>query len=101
MSGRARVARRVHDHTLVIGASPCTLDSGVYILRSGISVTTGSLTSGPGGVLLYITGGTFSTALGALVDLSPMTTGPYAGLLLWQDKADTTTLSMGNLACSR
>ena len=88
----------VYTTTLVIGASSCTLDSGVYILRNGISVTTGALTSGPGGVLLYITGGRFSTALGALVDLSPMTTGPYAGLLLWQDKADTTTLSMGNLA---
>ncbi len=84
--------------TLVIGASACTLDSGVYILQRGISLTTGSVTSGPGGVLLYITGGTFSTALGALVNLSPMTTGPYAGLVVWQDKADTTSLLMGNLA---
>ena len=88
----------VYTETLAVGASTCVLDSGVYILRNGISITTGSLTSGPGGVLLYITGGTFSTALGALVNLSPMTTGPYAGLQIWQDKADTTMLAMGNLA---
>ena len=88
----------VYTNTLVIGAGACTLDSGVYILERGISVTTGSISSGPGGVLLYITGGTFSTALGALVNLSPMTTGPYAGLLLWQDKTDTTPLAMSDLA---
>jgi hypothetical protein len=88
----------VYPDTLAIGASTCELDSGVYILEDGISVTTGSVTSGPGGVLLYITGGTFGTALGAVVNLSPMTTGPYAGLVLWQDEADTTPLAMGNLA---
>ena len=88
----------VYDNTLAIGVGSCVLDSGVYMLRDGISITTGSLSSGPGGVLIYITGGTFSTALGALVNLAPMTSGPYAGLLLWQDKADTTTLRMGNLA---
>jgi prepilin-type N-terminal cleavage/methylation domain-containing protein len=93
-----RASPGVYAGTLAIGAGTCELESGVYILRDGISVTTGSLTSAPGGVLLYITGGTFSTALGALVNLSPMTTGPYAGLVLWQDKADTTPLAMGNLA---
>ena len=70
----------------------------MYILRNGISITTGALSSGPGGVLLYITGGTFTTNLGALVNLSPMTSGPYAGLLLWQDKTDTAPMAMGNLA---
>ena len=88
----------VYTSTLTVTASGCTLDSGVYILRNGISITTGALSSGPGGVLLYITGGTFTTNLGALVNLSPMTSGPYAGLLLWQDKTDTAPMAMGNLA---
>jgi hypothetical protein len=49
----------------------------------------------PGGVLLYITGGTFTAGAAALVNLSPMTSGPYAGLLVWQDKSDATTMDMG------
>src|SRR5262249_37888692 len=63
----------VYTSKLVVGLGGCTLDSGVYVLEDGLSVTAGALNSGPGGVLLYITGGTFSAGLAALVNLSPMT----------------------------
>jgi large repetitive protein len=47
--------------------------------------------SGPGGVLFYVKGGTISKGGGASVALSPQTSGDYAGLLIWQRALDTTT----------
>jgi Tfp pilus assembly protein PilV len=48
-------------------------------------------TSGPGGVLFYVKGGTISKLGGSSVALSPQTSGPYAGLVIWQRALDTTT----------
>jgi hypothetical protein len=50
-----------------------------------------AVSSGPGGVLFYITGGTISKSGGASVALSAATTGSYAGLVIWQAASDTTT----------
>lgn len=58
-----------------------TLSTGVYVLQKGIS---GTITSGVGGNLLYVTGG---TVLPAGMQIWPMTSGPYAGLALWQGPA--------------
>jgi hypothetical protein len=82
---------------------PATLVSGVYELQAGINGT-GNITSGAGGDLLYVTGG--SVTLTGL-SLKPLTSGPYANLSLWQGPAvasgqpyDTNNLSMsgGGLA---
>ncbi|MFI5036227.1 MAG: prepilin-type N-terminal cleavage/methylation domain-containing protein [Acidimicrobiales bacterium] len=73
-----------------------TLTSGVYELRAGIS---GNITSGVGGDLLYVTGGSVSPTG---MQLWPMTTGPYAGITIWQGPAvssglgyDTNALDSG------
>jgi hypothetical protein len=72
---------------LVAGQSATQFTSG-----DPVSAAT---SSGPGGVLFYfkngpgITTSTFAKSGGATVAFSPMTTGDYAGLLVWQDKNDT------------
>jgi len=93
-----------------------SLQPGVY--TGGIQVTGGNLTLAPG--IYYMDGGGFSfsgtgslTALGVLIvnapqsnsdtvsitgtgaiNLSPMTTGLYQGLSLWQTRASTNTLTV-------
>ena len=56
---------------------------------NGDSVST-AVSSGPGGVLFYVKGGTISKTGGVAVALSPRASGAYAGLLIWQAAADTT-----------
>ena len=72
----------------------CQLQSGVYILQGGLSVSgSAQLTSAAPGVLLYITGGSLDVGGSGSVNISPLTTGPWAGILVWQDKLDTSTIS--------
>jgi type II secretory pathway component PulJ len=89
----------VYAATLTIGAGVnCNLAGGVYIFQNGLSVTnSGILTSAAAGVLLYVTGGTFSIGGGSSqVNLAAMTSGTYAGIVVWQAAADTTTLSFAS-----
>jgi Tfp pilus assembly protein FimT len=69
--------------------------TGTYILENGISITgSANVTSGPGGVLLYIAGGSFHVGGTGTVNLSAQTTGPYANIVMFQDRSDTTTLKI-------
>jgi len=65
--------------------------SGIYILRQGMS---GSLTSDPGGVFFYVTGGAVSLTGNSSLNLSAMTSGLYADILLYQVPADTSSMSL-------
>src|SRR5205814_1617042 len=84
--------------TLSVGGG-AVFDTGNYVFCAGVNLSGGgSLTSGPGGVLFYLKGGTLSKSGGIdlgtstpLAPLAPQTTGPYAGLLIWQAAADATT----------
>ena len=80
--------------------SSCTFASGVYIFQKGLSVSTfASISSGAGGVFFYFPGtATFSASSLVTVSLSPMTTGAYAGISIWQ--AGSTALTIGNGAVS-
>jgi hypothetical protein len=69
--------------------------SGVYYIQGGsidIQTNNGSLTSQTGGVLIYLTNdssgnyATFSLQGNATANLSPMSTGPYAGITIFQDR---------------
>ena len=80
---------------VVAGSVSCTLASGIYVFKAGFSVTAGgSLTTAAGGVLIYLTGGAFNADGAANVTLTAMTTGVYAGLVVWQAAADTTTFNV-------
>ena len=88
----------VYTSTLGLGNSTTVLATGIYVLQAGITLGgNGGLSSGPGGVLLYITGGSISFHGNAGVTLAPLSPAPYQSaptLGIWQDKSDTTPLSL-------
>jgi prepilin-type N-terminal cleavage/methylation domain-containing protein len=67
------------------------LKSGIYILENGIS---GSFTSEAGGVYFYVTGGTITLQGNPNLNLTAMTSGPYAGVLLYQVPSDTNNIHL-------
>ena len=64
---------------VVTSSNSCQLASGVYILQAGIAVS-GNLTlsSAPDGVLIYITGGSFTVGNSGGVNIAAQTSGPWA-----------------------
>jgi hypothetical protein len=77
------------------GSVNCTLASGIYVFDAGFSISSSAtLTTAPGGVLIYVKGGQFNINGGGTVTLAAMTTGPYAGLVVWQDASDTETFNL-------
>jgi len=93
------------------GNDTVTFGSGVYRFDDGFEadVNPGSgpntLTSGSGGVLFYVHGGTadFSPSSGFsnsgtenVVKLVPMTSGKYKNLLFWQDGLDPNAVSIAS-----
>jgi hypothetical protein len=89
----ARISRATAP--LVINAT-CNFASGVYVLQSGFSVTNSPvITNSAGGVFFYIAGGTFTESGAAVVNLSAMSSGVYAGLLMWQAGSTAITISNG------
>lgn len=64
------------------GVKDFVLEPGVYVLRGGMKVTNGSVTS-LGGVLLYNEAGSVKIT-GADLDLTPPATGIHTGILLFQ-----------------
>jgi hypothetical protein len=86
----------VYTQPLTAGNDPATgdLKSGVYILDAGIDAP--GLKSDPGGVFLYVTGGSVTLGGSAGLELSALTAGgsPYAGVLLYQVPSDTHSLAL-------
>jgi Flp pilus assembly protein TadG len=96
-------------NSITIGKnSTVTLASGIYYFGGGGGLTfkgAGTVSSAAGGVMFYFTcttscpnGGTFNATGGgdkADIELSPMSSGPYAGILVYQNPADTTGPSFG------
>ena len=78
------------------------LATGTYILDQGISVSgQANLSSGTGGVLLYVKGGFISFSGQGNVSLNPLSPAPYAAapnLGIWQDRSDTNVISLSGSA---
>jgi hypothetical protein len=81
-----------------------TMNPGIYIITGGgFSVGNSANVSG-GGVMIYNTGSNFPNAGGAFgaisfgssgkINLSAPTTGPYAGILIFQSRDNTRALSL-------
>ena len=91
----------VYNSTLTQGNDPTDpthtkLLSGIYILNNGIagSFTSDSPTSPtPGGVFLYVTGGSVTLTGGPDLNLSATNSGPYADMLLYQAPSDISTMT--------
>jgi hypothetical protein len=95
-TGQATLDPGTYCNTITLNNGSLTFNPGVYILQNGMDVggnatvsnnTTGG--DGSGGVMLYTTGGNFNFHGGNSITLNAPTTGPYRGILMWQDKSDT------------
>jgi Flp pilus assembly protein TadG len=83
------------------GSASVTLSPGAYYINGGGINMSGSSSISGAGVFIYNTGGGAINLSGSgNVSLSPMSTGPYTGITVFQDRSSTTgaTLSgSGNM----
>ena len=79
------------------GGRTITWQPGVYWFDAGFSCAGAAktLASAPGGVFIYIAGGGLSLTGSCAALLAPMTTGPYAGITIFQARGNT---SQGTIA---
>ncbi|HZT29910.1 MAG TPA: pilus assembly protein TadG-related protein [Bryobacteraceae bacterium] len=75
------------------GQSSLTLNPGLYILKGGISVGAGANLSGSG-VTLYNQSGSISMGGGGNITLTAPTSGTYKGVVIFQDKSNSSTASL-------
>ncbi|MGH9414060.1 MAG: DUF192 domain-containing protein [Terriglobales bacterium] len=79
---------------LIINGSPTvTFNPGVYFLQAGI-IMNGSPTLLGAGVTLYNSAGAFTLNGSAATELSAPTTGPYAGILVFQARSNLLPLTI-------
>ena len=77
------------------GSSSITLNPGVYYINGGGINMSGTTSITGNGVMIYNTGGGAINMSGTgSINLSPMTTGTYAGLTIFQDRADTASATL-------
>jgi len=100
-SNQTTISAGTYCNQISINNGSLTLSPGVYILEAGIDIGgNGTITNtttggdGSGGVMLYATGGTFNLHGGPRYALNAPTSGPYKGILAWQDKSDTQASSL-------
>ena len=83
-----------------------TLASGIYYFTNNVQLTANAnIKSDPDGVLIYFSQGGLSLTAGGSVTLSPLKSGTYAGITIYEDRSDTsqdsiTGQSTGNLNIS-
>jgi hypothetical protein len=77
------------------GSSSLTLSPGAYYINGGGINMSGSSSISGSGVFIYNTGGGAINLSGTgSVSLSPMTTGTYTGITIFQDRSSTTGATM-------
>jgi hypothetical protein len=81
----------VYCHAITGAGGSLTLNPGLYVLKAGISVA-GTTIAG-GGVTIYIQSGGISMA-GPTVTISPPTTGSWMGVAIFEDRSDSSPISL-------
>ncbi len=97
--------------TLTVGANATlTLSPGIYVINSGnLSVQSGATLNGTGGVSIILTSSAGSTHVGQVQEsgttaptmkITAPTTGPTAGLAIYQDRTASTCVQSGVTNCN-
>lgn len=93
-SGNFTLQPGIYCSTLIINGAPnVTFQPGTYVLKSGV-IMNGTPTLTGDGVTFYNNAGGLTLNGSATTDLSAPTTGPYAGILVYQSKTDSSQLTI-------
>jgi uncharacterized membrane protein len=87
-SGSRALSPGVYSQFQMSGTAQVTLAPGVYVITSGGLSTSGQASVYGTGVTIYIAGGGISVTGTASVDLSAPITGSYAGVAIFQGRAN-------------
>jgi Flp pilus assembly protein TadG len=79
----------------IVGSGTITFNPGLYIINGSFSSTGSATLNGTGGVTFYLpsNGDSLSITGSGSVNLTAPTSGPYSGLLFYQNAADTSAAS--------
>ena len=77
----------------MVGSGNLILNPGIYYVTGNLSMT-GSGDFLASGVMIYMQSGSINLTGSGDFNISPMTTGAYAGLSIYMDRANTSTVSM-------
>lgn len=102
-SGQSVLSAGTYCNQISLNNGTLTLNPGVYVLQGGIDIgananlvnnTSGG--DGSGGVMLYTTGASSNVNMHGHGDitLNAPTSGTYKGIVMWQDKNDTTAAAL-------
>lgn len=70
------------------------LEPGVYVLRKGFAAGASTTVESNGGVTLFVESGTVTVSGATTVQLSPQTSGPYAGIIFFQPASNTSRFAI-------
>jgi len=78
-----------------------TLSAGNYYFGGPVNVGTGDTLTGSAGVLLYFYSGSLTMNSGSKANLVAQTTGPYAGILIYQNPSDSSSIILDGNTTSK
>ena len=81
----------VYCHVISGAGGSLTFNAGLYVLKAGISIAGTTIVAN--GVTIYIQGGGISMA-GPTVTLSPPAEGDWAGVAIFEDRSDSSPISL-------
>jgi hypothetical protein len=98
----------IYTKIIVGDSAKLTLNPGVYVLKGGDFKITGSGSVTGSGVLIYMAGtkypnggGSFGgITVGGTLDISPVSTGTYAGVVIFQARDNTQTITLKDTSTS-
>lgn len=93
-SGSFTLLPGVYCSMVIINGNPnVTFEPGTYVLKSGI-IMNGTPTLTGDGVTFYNNSGSFTLNGTSATNLSAPTSGPYAGVLVFQSRSDSSALTL-------
>jgi Flp pilus assembly protein TadG len=78
----------------ITGHATLTMNPGLYIITTGGLSVGGQATLNGSGVTIYLQTNSASLSGGAATNLTAPTSGPWQGILFYQDRSDTTSASL-------
>lgn len=80
------------------GGSVVTMNPGIYYMKGGSFTVANGVKITGNGVMVFVDngGGSISFQGGGLITLSPMTSGAYKGIVMYQDRRSSASINIAN-----